>query len=259
MLQPMNRRRSWSKQMITPPNDERSRAEIIVNMYDSYSESPSSATQAVLDYVRTAIREGELLPGHPLREQDLARRTGVGRSAIREAIRTLEAEGTLQRKHGHSAVVRQYVLEEVWAHQQITEVLEGLAASLAAKREEVHHHVKLVELLNEMAEMVAREDALEYSRLNEAFHAMIHKMSGNSLITRHLQLAQTGQLRVQASRFSRPDGLRISLAGHREIVAAIIEGDSAEAEKAMRKHSRGARQSLAGLPADLLPSKIDSR
>src|SRR2546426_5098924 len=79
---------------------------------------PSSATQLetvrrvrryeqVAEQIRRLISDGALKPGDLLPpERDLAVRLGVGRSSVRDAVRTLEVMGILEPRQGHGTVVR---------------------------------------------------------------------------------------------------------------------------------------------------------
>lgn len=219
----------------------------------------SSATQAVLDYVRTAIRQGQLEPGQRVRERELVEKCDVSRSAIREALRTLEAEGTLHREPGHSATVRQYTLEEVWCHNQIREVLEGLAANLAARRDEVRYHSELSDLEQSLCDCASRGDLEEYLKVNRRLHNLIQEMSGNPLIQQHLDSAQTTQVRMHSERFWDADGMQRSLAEHRRVISAILSGNAIAAESAMRDHIRSGRRVFLHMPADVLPPATTHR
>jgi len=49
--------------------------------------------QQVLDSLRQAIIDGRLAPGARLTERELTEMLGVSRTVVREALRSLEAEG----------------------------------------------------------------------------------------------------------------------------------------------------------------------
>lgn len=209
----------------------------------------ASAPQAVTRHVRNAIRAGLLRPGQRVREWELAEACAVSRSAVREALMMLVAEGTLVREPGHSAQVRQFSREEVWAHQQIREALEALAAGLAAgARDRARYHPALREIALRLRTHAAAADSDAYFKANQDFHALVIEMSANPFIPQHINLTHAAQLRTQAARFIDPAGIGNSHAEHERIIAAILEGDSEGAEAAMRAHIRGTRRALLALP-----------
>src|SRR3954468_595062 len=63
--------------------------------------------EQVAEQIRSLIGSGALKPGDLLPpERELAKKLGVGRSSIRDAVRTLEVMGILEPRQGHGTVVR---------------------------------------------------------------------------------------------------------------------------------------------------------
>src|SRR6202022_2443539 len=64
--------------------------------------------EQVAEQIRRLISDGALKPGDLLPpERELVAKLGVGRSSIRDAIRTLEVMGILEPRQGHGTVVRE--------------------------------------------------------------------------------------------------------------------------------------------------------
>jgi DNA-binding GntR family transcriptional regulator len=205
-------------------------------------------------YIKQGIRVGRLVPGQRLVERDLIESCAVSRSAIREALRTLAADGTIVIEHRRSAVVRQFSREEVWAQHQIREVLEGLAASLCATRvAQSGLQKELISLEKALADAAKREDRDHYLKLNYQLHSLIAKMSGNPGIQEHLNRAMTTQFRLQAERFWNVEGMRQSHEEHKAIIDSILSGDAERAESAMRRHIRGTRRLLLEMTDSVFP------
>ncbi|MEA2687933.1 MAG: hypothetical protein QOD51_540, partial [Candidatus Eremiobacteraeota bacterium] len=80
------------------------------------------------DRLRAAIISGELSPGTPVIEAELATRLGASRTPVREALRRLEAEGLLEPRGLRGSVVRELKSDEVECVFEIREALESLAA-----------------------------------------------------------------------------------------------------------------------------------
>ena len=59
----------------------------------------AQAVLRVADEVRRMIVSGELLPGHPVRQEHMAGRLGVSRLPVREALRQLAADGLVSHVH----------------------------------------------------------------------------------------------------------------------------------------------------------------
>src|SRR5580693_9732635 len=78
------------------------------------------------------ILRGTIAPGEPVTERLIAARLGMSRTPVREAVRRLEGEGTLERQRGGALVVKPYSMEEFLHALAVRRLLEGEAARLAA-------------------------------------------------------------------------------------------------------------------------------
>src|SRR3989440_6412689 len=114
--------------------------------------------EQVAEQIRRMISEGALKPGDLLPpERELVAKLGVGRSSIRDAVRTLEVMGILEPRQGHGTVVRDLSADALVVplslvltrkRELVTELLDvrrmiepGLAARAArnATPEEIGH------------------------------------------------------------------------------------------------------------------------
>jgi DNA-binding GntR family transcriptional regulator len=82
--------------------------------------------------LRDAISSGTLQPGARLVEKDLCLNLGVSRTALREALRELEAEGLLERGT-RGVIVAGLTTEEARNVYAVRAALEGLVAEQFAK------------------------------------------------------------------------------------------------------------------------------
>src|SRR5438874_2000361 len=89
--------------------------------------------EAALEELREAIILGELVPGAPLRLEDLARSLGMSISPIRGAVRRLEALGLAAHVPHHGAKVVALDIEELRELFSIRLALETMAVRRAAK------------------------------------------------------------------------------------------------------------------------------
>src|SRR5579862_4729146 len=89
----------------------------------------------VTDRLRSMIIDGTLAPGTTLLQIDLAERLGVSRTPLREAFRILEYEGFVRIANGNKTLeVVDLSDDDIIELYQFREVIDGLAARLAAKR-----------------------------------------------------------------------------------------------------------------------------
>ena len=84
------------------------------------------------DYIRKAVLNGEYTPGQPLLEAELAQKTGVSRTPVRQALRQLESEGLITIRTNLGAVVKSMTMKEYREMSEVRQALESGAAGLAA-------------------------------------------------------------------------------------------------------------------------------
>lgn len=89
--------------------------------------------EVVFKTLRNAIVHGEFEPGERLMEVTLAKRLGVSRTPVREAMRMLELEGLVVMIPRRGAEVARITTKDLSDALEIRMALEDLAAGLACK------------------------------------------------------------------------------------------------------------------------------
>lgn len=189
-----------------------------------------------------------------VREADLAREFGVSRTPIREALSQLARDGLIEQRPRRGVRVIPMNLEEYVAWLEIREVLEGIAARLAAQHATDEQLAAMRELFDpfKVDELVQEDISVAYARANARFHSMIVEASGNRLIRAMAQTYDhmgTTQLRIIA-RLSRSEA---SLKEHLEMIEALERRDPGEAENLARQHVKTLRQQVLNGMRDLSP------
>ncbi len=95
-----------------------------------------SATDRVVDVLRTRLLEGELSPGTALREVSVAAELDVSRNTLREALRLLASEGLVIQAPNKGVSVKTFTASEVRDIYRTRRVLEVQAATESAVAEE---------------------------------------------------------------------------------------------------------------------------
>jgi len=201
---------------------------------------------AVYARLREAILDSRLPPATPLSVPELARRLKVSRSPVREAVLQLTAEGLAEELPRHGATVACLGFEDLLAVHDLREVLEGLAARLAAENASARDVERLNAILEEQTAAVAAHDATQYERTNQSFHETIASLSGNSRLRRMLRVLYDQQKLAIRAAAAEPRHIKLGHGEHRRIVTAIHERDGLGAEAAMRQHFRRTRPHRSG-------------
>lgn len=218
-------------------------------------------------------RAGDLLPP----EADLARRIGVSRPSLREAMRALQTIGVVEARHGVGTFVGHFSLDSFTnglvfqidvenRHDEshiarnlselvaIREVLESAVVARMAGKYSPDEIAELYRLTGQMeaaaskGEMFAEEDW--------HFHEVLYRPTGNRLLLRLLESFWTVSDRVRLATPT-PEYLQTTARHHRELVDALATGDRARSAEAMRIHfsgilrwfdDRGENSGLIGYP-----------
>ena len=88
---------------------------------------PPTVPVFVLGELRRLIAIGELVPGQPLRQEDLAERLGVSRVPVREALNTLESEGQVVHEPHRGYRVTELSLADLIEVYRLRQLLEAEA------------------------------------------------------------------------------------------------------------------------------------
>lgn len=193
--------------------------------------------------IRTDIVTGELPPGTRLREVQLCERLGVSRTPVREALRTLAAEGLVDLLPNRSVAVSKLQASDLESLFIVFASIEALAGELACENiadEEVN---EIGKMLNEMVDHHARGDRAAYLRANQYIHRRIVEIADNPVLQ---SVWQSLVPRVERARMM-PNLDRErwteALFEHSKMFTALAARDGARLAQLTRDHF------LNGLPA----------
>lgn len=198
-------------------------------------EVGGTLSQVALSRIIALIRSGELKPGGIINEKDLAKRFGMSRGPVREAVRQLEGRKLVRREPYQRARVAEYELREIHDIYEVREALEGMACRLATRR---MSDQKLAELV-EQVERSRRPENYSFIFTDYSFnlHEVIVRECGNERIQEILcsDLYDTVRL-YRWTHDIRPAKDGPALRDHWQICRAMLARDEDLAESLMRAH-----------------------
>jgi DNA-binding GntR family transcriptional regulator len=204
----------------------------------------------VVDAILYGIRSGRYVPGQKLIEADLTHDLGVSRGPVREALKRLSAEGVITLTRHRGAYIRALTRTEADETLVVLEVLCGLMARLAA--EAVKTQSKNAERLREATGWLGAyrhgESVPDEIAKRRHFYDTLAVIGGNRQLNRIMPIMQIHVLRLQIQPFLDATARRAQMQGYAETTRAVLAGDAARAERAMRKHIRRARARYVDLP-----------
>jgi DNA-binding GntR family transcriptional regulator len=219
---------------------------------------PRVLRQEVLGALRTAILNGEIAAGSRLLEADVARRMGVSRAPVREALRQLEQEGLVETAAHRGAVVTGLPDDEVEAIYALRAVIETKAIERTCRTATPEEVASLDTLVAEMDAALARGDVPALADLDLRFHRRLVELSGFRLL-RRVWSSLDGLVRLKAEQaIDRPGPSsgyfrEASASSHAALVEAIRAGDAALAMARVEQHILEVPERLREDPAAPAP------
>ncbi|MCU7919232.1 MAG: GntR family transcriptional regulator [Candidatus Thiodiazotropha sp. (ex Epidulcina cf. delphinae)] len=207
-------------------------------------------TDRLFDTLQRAIVEGEIPSGSKISEPELARRHGVSRGSLREAIGRLEARKLVERKPNLGARVVTLSYEQLIEIFQVREALEGMAARLAAQNMSDQEIEALQALLKEHGQQIEEQHGLAYFQKQGDldFHYRIVQGSKNHQLIGLLCDDLYHLLRMYRYQFGmRSKRSRQAYDEHHYLLNAIVARDGEMAELLMRQHIRASRRNVETL------------
>ncbi|MGJ5179257.1 GntR family transcriptional regulator [Bradyrhizobium oligotrophicum] len=201
------------------------------------SPAPPSLVDQVVEAITDEIVSGILMPGSRLIQDDLAQAYGVSRQPVQQALVLLRGCGLVQTAPGRGLIVAPLDPGFVRDLYEMRAVLEGLAARLAAERasDRAAHEGP--------AYMAAGHAAVKSGLVSRkietdiAFHRFLSDLSGNTLINETMTPHWPYLKRVMSDVLQKEESMsRTVWDEHEGILAAVIAGRSAEAERLSRDH-----------------------
>ncbi|NML44439.1 GntR family transcriptional regulator [Ramlibacter sp. G-1-2-2] len=217
----------------------------------SSEDDLGGAWEPVADHVllrlRDAILGGEIPPGAKISEPEMAKKYGVSRAPLREAIRRLEERSLVTRIPRQGARVVVLDAKKVNDIFQLREAIEGMAAREAALNITPEEIAKLREALERqrVATEMAADGGYPFKSLDTDYHSAIVRASRNEFLIKFLSEDYHGLIDLcRRQQRRRPERTLRSMFEHQRIVDALADRDPELAELTMRRHVARAKQDI---------------
>jgi DNA-binding GntR family transcriptional regulator len=198
---------------------------------------PQTMVDLVIDAIVPAAAAGAILPGDRIVEADLARKLGVSRVPVREALRLLESQGIVVNEPYRGIRLRPVTNQRVDELIEARVALEASAVERAvgAKRHRGEHLAPLRAAIREMDLMARRKDAYGLAAADTEFHRALLRLGGNS-VTTELWETLARQLTIIFGLASLSKPMRAIVDEHHELLAAIESGRMAAIRRTLDEH-----------------------
>ena len=192
----------------------------------------------VFGAIEEKILSGEYRSGEQLTEMRLSSEFGVSRTPVREALAMLEREGLIELIPNKGAIVVGISKKDLIDIYSIRKRLEGLAASMAAERIGEKEKSELSEFY------ISKNDCEKLKVLDSSFHKTIYTASGSRMLEKVLSDLHRSISSYRKMSLSVPGRLERSVHEHKEILKAILDGDTKKADELTALHVESALDNL---------------
>jgi GntR family transcriptional regulator, transcriptional repressor for pyruvate dehydrogenase complex len=216
---------------------------------------PGSISDRIEQQILDLIQAEQLKPQDRLpSERELAALLGVSRPSVREAVKSLEAQGRVHVRHGQGVFVaaprseqdlraalarHEVTLSELFAMREVLEVPAAGWAATARDRTRLAAAAAALSELNK-ASRVNPPDFASLEKLDAAFHMRIVEAAGNRFLRQTLGVLQDMIAAGMETTLLVRGRMEKSREEHDRILAALRAGDATGARAAARRHIRNA-------------------
>jgi len=221
-----------------------------------------SLSQSVAEAILKLVRNGDLRPGDRLPpERELIKMLNVGRSTVREALKSLALMNLLDIQQGRGAVVKDVsasmffvrpdVLATLLDHSLSEELFEARqlievgAIPMVVERATDEDLAEIEDLLNQCRLGLERKQPV--SDRSARFHSMLLGCVRNSVLQVFMESVEALLVERGEQLAKKPGFSQWELQSHTDVFEAVLGRDVARAQDAMREHLRVSAQALLSL------------
>jgi DNA-binding GntR family transcriptional regulator len=206
---------------------------------------------AALQMLREQIAAGVLPAGAQLRQELLAREVGVSVAPVREALKTLEAEGQVVYLPRRGYFVASLTLSELEENYRIRDLLEPEATRQAIPRLGDEEIARMEQSVQEMEDASRTVDLQAFGAANRVFHFTIFESAGMPRLAEIIRILWESTDPYRA-RYIVDDTIRCRVnTEHRAILEAVRVGDDRATLRLLQKHRANARNVIGQVLRDM--------
>ena len=212
----------------------------------------------VFNTLRQAILRGELKPGERLMEVQLAKKLGVSRTPIREAIRKLELEGLVLMIPRRGAEVAEITEKSMRDVLEVRRALEVLAVSLSCERITKEQIEELKKAAEEFDRSLTSDDVTRTAEADVNFHDIIYNSTENQRLIQLLNNLGEQMYRYRVEYLKHREFHPQISKEHKELITYLEAGAKEQAEEKIGVHiDKQARTVLETIRRNKNPEKAE--
>jgi DNA-binding GntR family transcriptional regulator len=194
-----------------------------------------SVVDRVYEQLKAMSVSFELKPGERLNEGELAKRLGVSRTPLREALNRLNTEGFLRFTPGKGFFCRELDAHEIFDLYELRKSIEVASVRFAVKRAKDEDIDALLAFLDATGPDPGDRSSIDLVELDETFHERLMAMSDNAEMLRVLRNVNA---RIRFVRWIDMDRINRTntQAEHRAVLHALKARDEGTCVYVLERH-----------------------
>ncbi len=200
--------------------------------------------ESAYQWIREAILDGNIQPGAKLIERELTQTTGVSRSALREALASLDEKGLVQREPYRGYRVTNLTKKQVQDLYELREVVESQAAELFALRATDSDLKDLSVAFSYLKDNIFHQDMTVVRRAKVNYYSVIYAGCKNVELERALSNLIERIFYLRGRSLLAQSRRKKSLAEFKALTDALIRRDRKGAREITHQHLKAAKEAI---------------
>jgi DNA-binding GntR family transcriptional regulator len=200
----------------------------------------TTATRLVAERAYVDLRDRivtlQLPPGTVVREDELMKELGIGRTPLREAVKRLALENLVEVQPRRGTFVSAIEAADIQSITEVRAELEGYAAELAALRLDPEMRARADALLAEIESLDGAGEQSVLMGTDERIHRFVWDAARNPYLTETLERYFTHSLRIWYLVLDRVPTLGHAVHDQTQLLEAILDRSGPHARTIMHEH-----------------------
>jgi len=206
------------------------------------SRQVESYTNRAFEVIREAIVSGELRPNQRLVESSIAKKLGMSRTPVREALLLLELSGHISTLSKGGWIVTDHSPSKIRNLYEVREALEVMAIKLACQRATKEQIDRANDVHRLTVDVVRNRETEKFTQLNSEFHAHLFGACGNEQLSSFIENLRDQFFDRRVVHLFTGKEWNAMVTQHERMLKAVSEKKSRLAEKAVRDHINTVRR-----------------
>jgi len=206
------------------------------------SRQVESHTNRAFEVIREAIVSGELRPNQRLVEASIAKKLGMSRTPVREALMQLELSGYISTLSKGGWIVTDHSPSKIRNLYEVREALEVMAIKLACLRATKEQIDRANDVHKLTVDAARNRETDKFTQLNSEFHAHLFGACGNEQLSSFIENLRNQFFDRRVVHFFTGREWNTTISQHERILKAVSEKKPRLAEKAVRDHINTVRR-----------------